>query len=102
MAQAQAQIREREDELKTVSSTIRAEIAELEAQMSQRGEKLRSGYTMMAKECYLEYTKTTVKYVDKETGEILEERPLTEDEQLQLTGERTDAEKLIRRDAERD
>ena len=98
MAQSQAQIREREDELKTAASTIKAEIAELEARMSQCGEYLRSGYMMKPKECYLEYSKTTVKYVDKETGEIIEERPMTEDEQLQLTGQRTDAEVLIRRD----
>ena len=38
--------------------------------------------------------------VDKDTGEILEERPMTQEEQLQLTEHRTDAETLIRQDAE--
>ena len=37
-----------------------------------------------------------MKYVDKETGEILEERSMTQDEQLRLSDVRIDAEDIIR------
>ena len=78
------------------SEEIKAEIAEQEGIMNKCAEKLRSGYEMRSRQCNVTYDKNIVKYIDKETGEVLEERPMTEDEQLRLTGQRIDAEQIIR------
>ncbi len=97
MASAEATISRKMEELKSVTTTIKADIASQEGILHSCAEKLRSGYEMRPKEVDLDYkTKGIVKYVDKETGEVLEERPLTEDEQLRLTGKRIDAEDIIR------
>ncbi len=39
-------------------------------------------------EANVTYEKGVVKYVDKDTGEILEERPMTQEEQMRLTDEK--------------
>ncbi len=97
MASAEANINRKLEELKSASTTIKADIAVQEGILHSSAEKLRSGYEMRPKEVAIDYkTKGIVKYVDKDTGEVLEERPITEDEQLRLTGKRVDAEDIIR------
>ncbi len=98
MAQAEAVIRAKKDELKSISDSIKADISAQEAIMHSCGEKLRSGFAEVPKQCDVSYVKGIVKYIDKDTGEILEERPMTEAEQLELSDHREDAENLIRRD----
>ncbi len=100
MASAEATISRKMEELKSVTTTIKADIAAQEGVLHSNAEKLRSGYEMRPKEADVKYEKGLVKYVDKETGEILEERPMTQDEQLKMTGVRTDAEKIIREASE--
>lgn len=100
MARALAAISEKGDELKSVSTTIKADIAVQEGILHSCAEKLRSGYEMRPVEADVKYEKGIVKYVDRDTGEILEERPVTQDEQLMFSGKRTDAEDIIRRDRE--
>jgi hypothetical protein len=102
MARAEAVINEKADELKSVSTTIKAEIATQEGILHSCAEKLRSGYEMRQRQCRVTYDKGIIKYVDKDTGEILEERPMTQDEQLRLTGNRVDAETIIRQASEED
>lgn len=51
---------------------------------------------MRPREADVNYEKGIVKFLDKETGEIIEERPMTQDEQLRLNSIATDAEKIIR------
>lgn len=96
MARAEAAINEKMDELKSVSTTIKADIATQEGILHSCAEKLRSGYEMRLKEVEVKYEKGIVKYVDKDSGEILEERPMTQEEQLRLSGTRIDADKIIR------
>ncbi len=96
MAGAEATISRKMEELKSVSTTIKADIAIQEGILHSSAEKLRSGYEMRPKEADVKYEKGVIKYVDKDTGEILEERPMTQDEQLRLSGTRTDAEQIIR------
>lgn len=100
MARAEATISEKADQLKSVSTSIKAEIATHEGVLHTCAEKLRSGYEMRPKDVDLEYEKGIVKYVDKETGEIIEERPMTQEEQLRLSGKRIDAEDIIREASE--
>lgn len=96
MARAENNISEKADQLKSVSTAIKAEITTQEGILHSCAEKLRSGYEMRPRETSVNYEKGIVKYVDKGTGEILEERPMTKDEQLRLSGVRVDAEDIIR------
>lgn len=100
MARAEAVISEKTDELKSATTTIKADIAIQEGILHSSSEKLRSGYEMRQREALVVYKDGIAKFLDKETGELLEERPLSEDEQLRLTGKRVDAEKLVRQDEE--
>ncbi len=100
MAQAEAMIRGKQDELKSVTDAIKADISVQVALLHSCAEKLRSGFYEIPKECNVSYAKGIVKYVDKDTGEILEERPMTDGEQATLAGARRDAESLIRQDNE--
>ena len=101
MARSEAIMSEKADTLKSVSTAIKAEIASEEGVLHSCAERLRSGYEMRPKDCTLEYGKGIVKYIDKGTGEILEERPMTQEEQMALTSTVTDAEDIIRKDRER-
>lgn len=96
MASAEATISRKMEELKSVTTTIKADMASQEGVLHSCAEKLRSGYEMRPVEANVKYEKGIVKYVDRDTGEILEERPMTQDEQLRMMGERIDAEKIIR------
>ena len=100
MARAESVISEKADQLKSVTTAIKAEIAQHEAVLHTCTEKLRSGYEMRPKEVDIQYESGIVKYVDKDTGEIIEERPMTQDEQLRMTGTRIDAEDIIREASE--
>jgi hypothetical protein len=47
-------------------------------------------------ECSVVYNGGMTKYYSTESGELVEEHQTSEEEQLMLTGNRTDAEKIIR------
>lgn len=101
MARAEAEISEKADELKSVSSTIKADIAIQEGILHKCAEKLRSGYEMRLKEATVKYESGIVKYLDKDTGEILEERPMSQEEQMQLSkGNFMDIETLTQQENE--
>jgi hypothetical protein len=53
-------------------------------------------------QCRVTYDKNVAIFTDKETGEIVEKREMTEEEQLKLTSEWRDAEEVIRADSEKD
>ncbi len=100
MASAEATISRKMEELKSVTTTIKADIATQEGILHSCAEKLRSGYEMRPREADVKYEKGMVKYVDKDTGEILEERPLTQEEQMHLSETRVSAEQVIREASE--
>ncbi len=94
MAMAESSINEKADQLKSVSTTIKAEIATQEGILHSSAEKLRSGYEMRPRDAVVTYDKGIVKYVDKDTGEIFEERPMTQEEQLRLNSKAPGAEEV--------
>jgi len=96
MAEAAAAINEKIDELKSVSTSIKADIAVQEGILHSCAEKVRSGYEIRPVECDVKYDEGTAKFTDKATGEVVEERPMTQDEQMRLTEHRIDAEVVIR------
>ena len=103
-ARAHSVINEKQDAFKSMATTMKADIAEQEAIINSCSEKINSGYEMIQKECNLKYENGTAKYTDIETGEVLEERPMTQSEQMHLAGTGTwkDAEQVIRADNEKE
>jgi uncharacterized FlaG/YvyC family protein len=105
MANAHNIISEKEDVLKSFASTIKADIAQQEAVIHQCSEWIRSGYEMKQRECSLRYEVENymVKYLDKDTGEIVDERPMTNDEQLKMSDKpKTEDETVEEKDGEPD
>ncbi len=100
MAGAVASISERMDELKSVSTTIKADITVQEGILNSCAEKLRSGYEMRPIECDVKYDNGMAKFTNIASGEIVEERPMTQDEQMRLNERRIDAEVIIRQSRE--
>jgi hypothetical protein len=96
MARANSEINEKMGELKSITTSIKADIAEKEGSINSCSEKLNSGYEMRKVECILKYEENKAKYYDRATGELIEERGMTASEQLKLAGKWTDAEKVIR------
>lgn len=85
---------EAEARLKSVSTQIKSEIATIDAQMSSIAEKMRSGYEYRDVECWIEclYDSGVIQIVRKDTGEVVEERPMTAEERQQklpLGGEKS-------------
>ena len=100
MAGAVASISERMDELKSVSTTIKADITVQEGILNSCAEKLRFGYEMRPVECDVKYDNNIAKFVNMASGEVVEERPMTQDEQMRLNERRIDAEVLIRQSSQ--
>jgi hypothetical protein len=92
---------EREDELEAFKTTKKAEIAVLEAEVGVIENNLRNGYEQVPVQCIVKYENNKAIYIQKSTGEFVEERPMTEREQLNLAGGFTDAEQIIRADSEK-
>jgi hypothetical protein len=87
MGQAALEKKSKEDELKSISSSIKASITTQDGIINENAEKVRSGYEMRAHTCSPKYdikNKVTT-YIDVTSGEIIETRPMTENEQLRLS-----------------
>mgnify|MGYP001595236253 CR=1 FL=1 len=86
MAQAASKKKAQEDTLKSVQSSIKADINAQDATINSCAEQLRTGYKMESHQCNVIYDhkKETVQYQDNETKKIVETRPMNEKEQLKL------------------
>lgn len=86
MARAEQIISDKADALKSVTTQIKAEIAAQEEIMHSCAEKVRSGYEMHPHQCEIKYILESgmAQYVDIDSGEIIQERTMTKDEQLKL------------------
>jgi len=86
MAQAASKKKEQEDTLKSVQSSIKADINSQDAMINKCAEQLRTGYKMEAHQCNVIYNHEdkTVSYQDSETEDIVETRPMTDKKQLKL------------------
>ena len=58
----------------------------------------RDGFEQVTHECTVDYANNITKFTDIHTGEIVEEHPTTEEEQLRLNSKWKDAEEVIRED----
>jgi hypothetical protein len=88
-------------ELKAFASTIKGEIEGQEGILQDCAARVRAGYEMTSVACIVKYSGKIAIFTDKQTGEIIEKRELTEEEQLRLASQWKDAEEIIREDNEK-
>jgi hypothetical protein len=104
MADADERLSAKSDELEAITDTFKETRKQLEGEMSAIQDELhahatsfRRGYEELRRECVATYEGTKVSFADKDTGEIVEEREMTEAEQMRLSGNMVDAEDIIRK-----
>ena len=101
MAEAMEVIENKTLEQKEFDKKIKDEIAGQEGIMSDCAVRIRKGFEVIPVECAVTYKEKIVTFAEKSTGEIVEQREMTEEEQLHLTDKWVDAEKIIREDSEK-
>jgi hypothetical protein len=106
ISDADVVISEKNDELADLKEQEKALKEQIEGQhdiMSQLCAQYRLGSTLRNVECNVSYDKGIAKYTDVETGEVVDEHPITESEQLFLNEGKIirDAEDLIREDTKK-
>jgi hypothetical protein len=94
-------IEEKQADLDAYKKSINGEIAQHEANAGALKNKLRTGYEQVPIQCIVKYENGKALYINKSTGEFIEERAMTEQEQMKLAGGFTDAEQIIRADSEK-
>jgi hypothetical protein len=101
MFSEQDAIGEKECELDAYKKQVQAEISQHEATIGVLKNKLRTGYEKIPVQCIVKYDGGKAKYYRKDTGEFVDERPMSDHEQMNLAGGFTDAEQIIRADSEK-
>ena len=80
-----------EAKLKEVSASIKAQIAQLDAEISEKALQINNGYEYRNIECRMDkdYRLGSVTITRLDTGEVIRERPMTaEERQMELPGEK--------------
>jgi hypothetical protein len=78
-----------EAKLKEVSASIKAQIAQLDAEISEKALQINNGYEYRNVECRMDkdYRLGSVSITRIDTGEVIRERPMTaEERQMELPG----------------
>jgi uncharacterized FlaG/YvyC family protein len=78
-----------EAKLKEVSASIKAQIAQLDAEISEKALQINNGYEYRNVECRMDkdYRLGSVAITRLDTGEVIRERPMTaEERQMELPG----------------
>jgi len=78
-----------EAKLKEVSASIKAQIAQLDAEISEKALQINNGYEYRNVECRMDkdYRLGSVTITRLDTGEVIRERPMTaEERQMELPG----------------
>ncbi len=99
-AESQCTIFEKQAEAKAFSDDIKADILALSQIINNCAEEIKSGYKMTSVNCLVTYEGNMATFTDKASGEIVEKREMSEEEQLRLSSKWTDAENVIRQSEE--
>jgi hypothetical protein len=86
-------------ELKEYTTKKKDSIEQERMNISRCCQLARDGFENVTYECTVDYANNITKFTDIHTGEIVEEHPTTEEEQLRLSGKVIDAEDIIREDS---
>lgn len=109
MADADERLSAKSDELEAETDAFKdtrkrldGEMSAIQTELHDHAKLFRQGYEEIRKECVATYEGTIVRFADKDTGEIVEEREMTEAEQMRLSGKMIDAEQIIRKARDED
>jgi hypothetical protein len=82
-------IEEKQEILSDFSKKIKGEIVEQEKIIDECASKIRTGFVTVEKECIVkyDYANRSVIFIEKETGEVVETRPMSDEEQLRFSGD---------------
>jgi uncharacterized protein (DUF2344 family) len=86
-------------ELKDYTADKKGAIESERMNISRCCQLARDGFEQVTHECTVDYSDNITKFTDIHSGEIVEEHPTTEEEQLRLNGKWKDAEEVIREDS---
>ena len=92
-------IAEQQANLDAYKEQVKAEIGQHEANLLVIKNKLRIGNEQTPVQCIVKYDDGKAKYYRKDTGEFIDERPMSDREQMSLAGGFIDAEQIIRADS---
>jgi hypothetical protein len=92
------------DDLKEQEKVLKEAIEDQREIMSSLCTENKMGYKMKNVDCTVTYLKGIAKYIDVATGEVVDEHPMTESEQLILSENKVirDAEDIIREDSDKE
>ena len=90
------EMNEKIDALREYTKAEKGEIDALGGIISDCCERVRTGFISETYECAVTYEGTHITFTNVKNGEIVEQREMTEEEQLRLTSNRVDAEQVIR------
>ena len=89
-------------ELKEYTTAKKESIEQERMNISRCCQLARDGFENVTHECTVDYTDNISKFTDIHTGEVVEEHPTTEEEQLRLNGKWVDANEVIKADTEKE
>ena len=93
---ARMKLFEKQEELDAQKDAFKAFKEEQEKIIDTCFTQFKSGYKIETIECQVTYQDKIATYTNVKTGEIVEEKPIDENEQLALNNGRIDAENIIR------
>lgn len=96
VSEAHLEIERQQEELKIARESCKSECERQDEIISQCLARYRRGYDVKTCECFAKYENGEATFTDAKTGEIVEQRAISEEEQLQLSSNRIDAEDIIR------
>ena len=91
-----AELEDRIDDLKEQIKPLKASQETEKDNISQALANYKAGFCPVNVECSVVYDGGMARYYDVVSGELIDEHPITEEEQLRLNENRIDAEKIIR------
>jgi len=75
---------------------LESEMITIQSELHEHARKFRDGFDDVHIECTVKYEGNRKLSYDKDSGELVEDRELTEAEQMRLSGKAIDAEQVIR------
>lgn len=83
------------DAFKETKKQLEGEMVAIQSELHDRAREFRRGYEEVKTECTVKYEGNRKLSYDKDSGELVEDREMTEAEQLRLSGKMIDAEVVI-------
>lgn len=96
LAKKEGELDAETDAFKETRKQLEGEMSAIQLELRNHARMFRQGYEEVKKDCLVKYDGTRAMFYDKDSGELVEDREMTEAEQLRLSGKAVDAEDVIR------